>query len=61
MTLSELTVNNLLTSILYCDSGQFLIMDIIFTPVQFLSETPCLYFEKAIRLSREIIIFLAAI
>ena len=33
----------------------------IFVLARFSSETPCLYFEKAIRLSREVLMFLAAI
>ena len=38
-----------------------LITVIIFVLLRFLSETPKLYFEKAIGLSREILMFLAAI
>ena len=69
--------NVLLLCIVYCNTGPgrfvrivckysilILITDNshnIFVLARFSSETPCLYFEKAIRLSREVLMFLAAI
>ena len=68
------SVNLLLICILYCDAGSgclirtvckysilILITDNTFVLVRFSSETPYLYFEKAIRLSREVLIILASI
>lgn len=67
----KFTVNILLNCILYCDTGhgcdkiclqarQTLIMDIIFVAAHS-SEMPQLYFEKTVRLSRYILMLLAAI
>ena len=68
------SVNELLICILYCDARSsclirtvckssilILVTDNIFVLARFSSETPDLYFEKAIRLSRKVLMFLAAI
>ena len=69
------SVNLLLICILYCDAGSgclirtvckysiliLSITDNTSVVVRFSSQTPYLYFEKAIRLSREVLIILAGI
>ena len=67
-------MNLLLICILYCDAGSgclirtvckysilILITDNTFVLVSFSSETPYLYFEKAVRLSREVLTIVAGI